>query len=252
MDDDLLAGTRTAYDAVAESYARMLPDTRYEAALDLAMVEHLLVRLGPGAQLLDAGCGTGRMLTHLTALDPTLRLSGVDLSPGMVAVARRAHPSIDLAVADLAALPHPDGELDGVMAWYSIIHTPPSALAPLLGELHRVLRPGGLLLLGYQAGTGHRVIDRPYGHDVELGAFLHHTPYVCDALLRAGFTVDTVLDRGAREQERHPQGFVLARRPYPAGRTGSAGQHALHHRLGVGAAHPVAEHPTPRRRRGGR
>lgn len=211
MDDDL-AVTRAAYDAVAESYARILPDTRYEAALDLAMVAHLLARLGAGARVLDAGCGTGRMLGHLTSLDPTLRLSGVDLSPGMLAVARCAHPGTDLAVAELAALPHPDGGLDGVLAWYSIIHTPPHGLPPVLRELHRVLRPGGLLLLGYQAGTGHRVVERPYGHDVELGAYLHHTPYLLDALLAAGFTVDTVLDRGPREQERHPQGFVLARR----------------------------------------
>ena len=206
-------GTRAAYDEVAESYAEMIPDTRYEAAVDLAMVRHFVESLSRRpAAVLDAGCGTGRMIGHLMSLDAELEIAGSDLSPEMLEVARSAHPDLELVVGDNADLPFDDGRFDGVLAWYSTIHTPPHRLGPVYAEFHRVLRPGGALLLGFQAGTGERRIDKPYGHDVELTAYLHHTPYVRDALGLAGFTVTASLDRGPRPTEKHGQGFVLATR----------------------------------------
>lgn len=206
--------TRAAYDEVAASYAEMIPDTRYEAAVDLGMVQHFVQSLGrEQAAVLDAGCGTGRMISHLLGVDPELAVSGSDLSPEMLAQAKARHPGLELVTADNADLPFDDERFDGVLAWYSTIHTPPHRLGAVFGEFRRVLRPGGLLLLGYQAGTGQRRLDRPYGHDVELIAFLHHTPYVRDAVAQAGFRVTAVLDREARGGvERYPQGFVLAER----------------------------------------
>lgn len=216
MDEELRQQTRAGYDAVARAYAQLLPDTRYEDALDLAVVQHFVDALPQPPQIprvLDAGCGTGRMIDHLSSLGRPLDLVGVDLSPGMIAEARASHPSLQIDEGTLSDLPYDDGSFDGVLAWYSIIHTPPHALAPVFAELRRVLRSGGRVLAGYQAGTGHRWLDRPYGHDVVLQAFLHQTPCVETALQAAGFTIDTSLDRAARPGEPHPQGFVIAAVP---------------------------------------
>ena len=101
MGQDLESQTRRAYDIVAASYARMLPDTSYEAPLDLAMIDHFVAQLPTDASVLDAGCGAGRMLAHLAALSPSLRLEGVDLSPAMVAEARTTHPGLKIAVGEL-------------------------------------------------------------------------------------------------------------------------------------------------------
>lgn len=212
MDDALTAQTRDAYDVVAAQYAQLLPDTRYEADLDLAMIGHFVQQLGGPAEVLDAGCGTGRMIGHLHSLGGDLTVTGVDLSPAMLDRARAAHPDTVLLEGELARLPVDDAQFDGVLAWYSIIHTPPHDLDAAFSEFFRVLRPGGLVLLGYQVGIGDRIPSRPYGHDVELRAFLHHTPYVAAALTSSGFAVDTRLDRAARSDEQHAQGFVLARR----------------------------------------
>lgn len=209
---DQTAGlTRAAYDTVATSYAAMIPDTRYEASVDLAMVRHFVesIAVRPAA-VLDAGCGTGRMIGHLLGLDGELVITGSDLSPSMLEVARSAYPSLELVVGDNADLPFDDGRFDGVLAWYSTIHTPPHRLGEVFREFFRVLRPGGMLLLGFQAGTGERRIENAYGHDVELTAYLHHTPYAREALGAAGFAVTAVLDRGPRPSEKHGQGFVLA------------------------------------------
>lgn len=104
MTEDWTPRTRVMYDLVAESYARVLSDTRYEAPLDLAMVQEFVDQLPADARVLDAGCGAGRMLTYLAGVNPSLRLEGVDLSPAMVAQAHTRHPEITISVGDAVGL----------------------------------------------------------------------------------------------------------------------------------------------------
>src|SRR6476619_1330533 len=119
-----LAGVRHAYDTLAEDYAARLPDTRAEAALDLAMVDAFAaaVTSADDPRVLDAGCGAGRMSRYLAGRGCLVQ--GIDLSSGMVAMARRDHPGLAFAVGSLTDLPYPDGRFAGVLLWYSIIHTP--------------------------------------------------------------------------------------------------------------------------------
>jgi SAM-dependent methyltransferase len=205
---------REAYDLAAANYAQEIPDTAFESELDLAMIRLFVDLIGERVRVLDAGCGTGRMTTHLRALHPPLELTGVDLSPGMLEEARRAVPDVEFVEGDLAALPFADDTFDGVLAWYSIIHTPEVGLPAVFAELRRVLSPGGVLLVGFQAGTGERRIAHAYGHDLDLLAYLHDVDGVAASLTRAGFAVHTRLDRSPRREfERSHQGFVLAVRP---------------------------------------
>ena len=75
----------------------------------------------------DVGCGTGRLTAYLDGLG--IDVVGIDLSPGMIAVARRAYPALRFEVGSMTALDLPDGGVAGVLAWYSIIHTPPDGPA---------------------------------------------------------------------------------------------------------------------------
>lgn len=214
MDPAITSRTRSLYETVADSYASLVADVGFEPSIDHALLldfAEQLTEQDRAPRVLDAGCGTGRLIGHLRSLNERVVATGVDLSPAMLAHAQRSHPDVMFVEADLMALPLPDESFHGVLAWYSIIHTPPAALPDLFHELRRVLRPGGLLLLGFQAGTGERVRAGAYGHDVELHAFLHTTTSVRTALRAAGLTTDTTLDRGPRRNERLRQGFVLAR-----------------------------------------
>ncbi|MFC4243984.1 class I SAM-dependent DNA methyltransferase [Gryllotalpicola reticulitermitis] len=198
---------------MAESYARMLPDASYEAPLDLAMIGHFVAQLAKDARVLDAGCGAGRMIDYLTQLNPSLHIEGVDLSPAMVEVARAAYPDVRIKTGELGALSYQDGEFDGVLAWYSLIHCPSEGLGPIFDELYRVLAPGGVVLTGFQSGEGEWLSTRPYGHIVELRSFLRSTDQMARCAESAGLVVIARLDRGARKNDRHSQGFILARRP---------------------------------------
>lgn len=95
---------------------------------------------------LEVAVGTGR---NLSLYDDSVDLTGIDLSPGMLAVARRRagelrHP-VELREADAEHLPFADGSFDTVVCTLAVCAIPdrPAAIA----EMHRVLRPGGLLLL---------------------------------------------------------------------------------------------------------
>ena len=216
------SGVRAAYDTVASTYAAMLPDTRAEAPLDLAMVDAFITavrgdgqagaeRAGDGSPVLDAGCGTGRMSRYLP--DRGCAVRGIDLSPRMVAEARRAQPDLPFAVASLTGLPFDADAFDGVLLWYSTIHTAPAGQAAILAEVARVLRPGGHVLVGFQSGTGTRDVIgyAGHGHDVSLQRHLFTTDEVSALLATAGLTEVARMQRLAVGPERDGQSVVLAR-----------------------------------------
>lgn len=152
------------------------------------------------------------MLAHLAA-QGVVPLAGVDLSPGMLAHARRRNPGTPLAAADLSALPHAAASLRGVLCWYAIIHSTPAELAAIADELARVLLPGGPVLLGFQSGRGERVVDgTAYRQDTTLHGVLHEPEDVATLLRERGFALLATARRTAAAGERHDHGFVLARR----------------------------------------
>ncbi|MFF3889610.1 class I SAM-dependent methyltransferase [Streptomyces sp. NPDC001914] len=146
--------TRTAYDGVVELYASMFADRLETQPFARAMVGAFaeLVRETGNLRTADVGCGPG----HLTAMlhDLGLDVFGLDLSPAMVEHARRAHPALRFDEARMEALPVEDRALGGVLARYSMIHTPPAELPALLDEQVRVLAPGGLLMVSFFGTEG--------------------------------------------------------------------------------------------------
>ena len=208
-----LDGVRSTYDAVAESYASVLPDASFEAPADLGMIEAFVKHVAEGAAgpVVDAGCGTGRMTRLLAPLG--VAVSGIDLSAGMIAVARRTSPELTFEVAELSELPYADRQLGGVFAWYSIIHSPPGDLPRIFAEFFRVLAPGGHALLSFHVGEGHRHLTRAYGHDVSMAAHLFTPELITGYLTSAGFNVIAQMTRQARPQEKTPQAVLLAHRP---------------------------------------
>ncbi|HSE08007.1 MAG TPA: class I SAM-dependent methyltransferase [Nocardioidaceae bacterium] len=210
-----IVATRAAYDTVAVDYAALLDGALARMPMDRAMLGVFaeLVRTSGGGRVADVGCGPGRITTYLDSLG--LDAFGLDLSPAMVEVARSRYPQLSFDVGSLSALELPDGSLAGVVAWYSIIHTPPERLPQVFAELRRVLAPGGHLLLAFQAGDdepAHR--NQAYGHPVSLVSFRLSPDRVADRLGEAGFVLHSRVIREAEgEYEKTPQAYLLLRRP---------------------------------------
>ena len=207
---------RTAYDLVAEDYAALLEGELATLPLERAMLTAFAEQVASdgGGAVADLGCGPGRVSGFLAGIGVDVR--GVDLSPGMIEVARRDHPGIPFEVASMAALPFRDGELAGALAWYSIIHIPQDRQDAVFAEFARVLRPRGRLLLGFQVSeSGDEDVvhlTQAYGHELDLRTRRQSPARVTERLVAAGFTLTAEVTREPVAPEKSRQAFLLAQR----------------------------------------
>ncbi|MER6366685.1 methyltransferase domain-containing protein [Kitasatospora sp. NPDC001527] len=217
-EPEFLAAARTFYDAVAADYADRFRDALAASPWERAMLGVFaeLVTTAGGGRVAELGCGPGRITGHLAALG--LDVSGLDLSPRMVDLARTAHPEIPFQVGSLLDLPYADGELAGVVAWYSIIHTPAEHLPRAFAEFHRVLAPGAPLLLAFQVGDAALRIEDPWGHPVTLDFRRRQPAHIETLATDAGLRVTTRLVREPEADEKSPQAYLLALRADQPGR----------------------------------
>ncbi|MEU6589678.1 class I SAM-dependent methyltransferase [Streptomyces sp. NPDC046881] len=195
MDDESwLADTRTSYDTVAVSYADLIGDALarepyLRAALALFADS---VRAAGGGPVADVGCGPGHVTAHLNELG--VEAFGIDLSPGMIDLARRDHPGLRFEVGSMTDLGLPDASVSGLLAFWSLIHVPDTAVPTVLGHFRRVVRPGGPLLLGFHVGDDTRHKTQGYGgHPMNVHVHRRRPDQVSDRLRDAGFTVEAHL-----------------------------------------------------------
>jgi ubiquinone/menaquinone biosynthesis C-methylase UbiE len=163
-------------------------------------ISRFLLAHGPGLRLLDVACGTGRTLRMLATAQPSLQLTGVDLSPAYIEVARRQLadlPALTLVADNAEALPWPDASFDIATSVFLFHELPRNARRNVIRELFRVVRPGGLVVLedSAQLADSGTLGDVLHGFPREF-----HEPFFDDyleddlaAVLRAaGFAVDRV------------------------------------------------------------
>jgi SAM-dependent methyltransferase len=207
-----LRDIRAAYDTVAADYATLLRSELERKPLDRALLGAFaeLVQEAGNRPVADVGCGPGRVTAYLHTIG--LDAFGIDLSPAMIAEARRAHPELRFEVGSLATLDLVDGAVGGVVAWYSIIHTPPNDLLAVFAEFTRVLRPGGYALLAFQVGDSCVHLEHAYGHALALDAYRLSPDNVSELLHHAGLDVRAQLVREPDDRETTQQAYLLARK----------------------------------------
>lgn len=174
------AGIAAAYTARADEYVRLLGDVDQMHAADRSAIEAW--RDSTSGTLLDAGSGPG-LWTGVLGADGR-EAWGLDVAEAFVVSARARFPGTRFEVGSFRDIPAEDAALGGVLAWYSLIHTPPAALPTVLSEFARVIAPGGGLLIGYFDGPAresfpHQVVTAYYWSADALG----------ELLVDAGFTV---------------------------------------------------------------
>jgi SAM-dependent methyltransferase len=203
-------GIRASYDTVAGTYAATFGAELDGKPLDRALLAAFAETVT--RPVLDVGCGPGHVTAHLCGLG--LDVTGLDLSPGMVEQARRTYPRGRYAVGDMTALQQDSGTVGGIVAFYSTIHLPDDVLPIALAEFARVLRPGGSVLLAFQAGAGERLHQTDWhGHEVDLDHYRRDPEAVAALLTAAGLDVRMRLLRSPEPTESAPRAYLRATAP---------------------------------------
>jgi len=122
-------------------------------------------------------------------------VSGLDLSPEIVAQAKRLSPGLDFVVGDMLALLFADASLAGVVSFYSIVHFDAEQMQRAFAQIARVLAPQGLLALAFHVGrdTVHR--DEWFGEAVNVDFRSHEPDVIVGQLADAGLVVDSRQER---------------------------------------------------------
>jgi len=200
---------RQSYDAIAERHATWAASVRQEERLRFAT---LLTRAYPaGASLLELGCGTAGATTQLLARH--FRVTGIDISPRSIAIARLAVPNATFVAADMTRVGFAAQSFDCVAAFYSIIHVPREELLALFTNVADWLRPGGHFVATMNGS------DTPGDYEENwLGAPMFWSGYDPETTRRlvasTGLTVEALTLETA-DEDGEPMSFwwLVARKP---------------------------------------
>ena len=211
MSDAWLSDTRSSYDIDAAGYAEkvrgLLGEMPYLRASLTLFAE--LVHGAGGGPVADVGCGPGYVTGYLH--DAGVDVFGIDLSSEMVAIARRDYPVLRFEVGTMTNLDLADDSLVGIVAFWSVIHVPDYAIPGVFEQFRRVLRPHGLLLIGFHVGDETRHTSEGYaGRPINVDSHRRRPSTMMGWLRDAGFAMEAELVIGPDEEV--PGAVIFARR----------------------------------------
>ena len=166
---------RESYDAEVQQWdeARIRLSDSEKRILDV-----LLERVPPGANVLDLGCGTGRPIAEYL-VSRELRVTGVDQSAAMLQLARSRLPEQRWILSSLENF-EPEGEFAAVIAWDSLFHIPRDEHAAILARVRAVMSPGGRFALTVGGSEHPAFTDTMFGQTFFYDS---HSPEAAMALL---------------------------------------------------------------------
>jgi SAM-dependent methyltransferase len=210
---NIIQETQTGYDTVASEYAEKFKDEMDDKPADRGYLDRLAKEVGTLGPICDLGCGPGQIARYLHRQG--VETLGVDLSPRMVEEAGRLNPEIHFHQGDMLSLPDKDNSWGGIAAFYSIIHIPREQVVDALGEMKRVLRPSGVLLVTFHIGTEIEHLDEFFEKPVNLD-FFYFQPSEMEAWLQqAGFELMETLVREPNPAVEYPsqRAYLFAKKP---------------------------------------
>jgi SAM-dependent methyltransferase len=193
--------TRRAYDLAAAKYHELFQNEMNEKAYDRDLLDSFAGRFGPGSLICDAGCGPSAHIGRYLA-DKGLTVIGIDISDRCIEMARALHPDMAFRREDIMNLDFDSDTLDGLISYYSIIHTPKKLVGKIFKEFHRVLKPGGYLLVAVKAGLEEGYVHELLGIETDVYYSWFHETEIVGHFEEAGLAVEFL-------ERRNPYDFEI-------------------------------------------
>ena len=200
---------RSSYDTVAEAYAQQFADELSRKRFERALLDEFAAAL-PTPTALDIGCGPGHVGKYLA--ERGLDVTGIDLSPVMIDLARRMNPAMRFEVGDMRVLNAGDGRVGGIVAFYSLIHIARDEVPDVLHEFIRILVPSGRMLVAVHGGSGTISRQEFLGKAVPFEATLFEKDELVAMIEAAGFDIAAATVRAPYEFESRPRACTYRRR----------------------------------------
>jgi len=178
----------SVFDKRAQDYqSRFMDVSHYGDTLD-----RFSAKLQPNATILELACGPGNVTRYLLDKRPDLKITGTDLSPNMLALARKNNPEAHFRLLDIRAIGKMEQSFDGVVCGFGLPYLSKTEAFDFIGKLSKILNPKGMVYLStmegdYQTSALQKSSD---GQD-EIFIHYHQTDYLVDALERAGMQIFT-------------------------------------------------------------
>jgi SAM-dependent methyltransferase len=214
MDDQVTRSIRESYDRIADEYAERISGELQNKPFDRKLLNRFAAETVGRAEICDMGCGPGHVARYLR--DAGTNVFGLDLSPRMVEEARQRNPDITFREGNMLALDMKDAVLAGIAAFYAIVNIPKESLPLLFREFHRVLQPGGLLLLAFHIGDEVLQETELWGRPISMDFYLFQTSTIRQQMETSGLEIEEIIERGPYAPEVEYQShraYILARKP---------------------------------------
>jgi len=192
--------TRKSYNLAAEKYFQDFKDEMKQKEFDRVFLDEFSSHFTSESMLCDLGCGPGHITRYV--FDKGLNIFGVDISEKCIEIARRENPKMRFMTMDMARLDLANESIDGIISFYSIIHTPKQFQPLLFQEFNRVLKMGGRITVVVKKGNTEGYINEPEGYKTSLYFANFNEDEIRNYLKSNGFKIDFL-------KTRHPYDFEI-------------------------------------------
>lgn len=184
------------YRKTARKYAEKFSDELSLKHFDRTYLKAFADRNKSKGKILDIGCGTGHISKFLYDCGCS-HVTGIDLSPGMIEVARNFYPDLSFETGDMLSLPYQDQSIHGAIAMYSIIHFDYEDIEKAFKEISRILLPTSDFLLSFHIGETILHRDEFLNEEVNIDFHLLNVEKIGAILTSSGFQMIDIVERYA-------------------------------------------------------
>jgi len=180
-----IQSVRSAYDRTASEYAKRFFQELGHKPFDRSILKRFAETVK--GRIADIACGPGEIAHFLNQNGNDV--FGIDISEAMIEKARELTPCIPFRVGNMFDLELFDGSLSGITAFYAIVNFTPEQASKAFSEFHRVLEPGGQLLISFHIGEGEIHLEEFLGEPIAIDFTLFNPDEIIEKLKGTGFEI---------------------------------------------------------------
>lgn len=159
--------------------------------------------VGKNAQVFEIACGPGNITRYLLSRRPDFKILGIDLSPGMVELAKVNIPTADFLLMDCRDISSINKKFDAIMCGFCLPYLSREESAKLIADASELLNPSGIIYLSTMEGDYDKSgFEKPsFSNQSKIFVHYHQADYLTKALADSGFTIIDIQRQEYPEQD---------------------------------------------------